>query len=247
MNQEDDLLKNLRQILNEQGIESFHVLEELVPVEEQMEYFRHFDKMRRENAAFDRDEEIVILFSSNQNVERKRKSLTRLASIPDVAAYRAIETYHSSPAEPELTNWSAMALLGSKIVLSSNLSGQQQIYISSGLGGLEKKLRFFGLFTTNERQPLSDLQKEIVEREFRFQLQQADIEIEKFKIKENYFTLLMLFPIDVDARLSINAAISEINQYGNFLETRFLFTNVKILTESEIKELLERGRPDIQG
>ncbi|MEA4904906.1 MAG: hypothetical protein VB090_08730, partial [Petrimonas sp.] len=124
--------------------------------------------------------------------------------------------------------------------LSSDLSGQQQIYVSSGLGGHEKKLRFFGLFTTNDRLPLTDLQKEIVDREFRFQLQQADVEIEKFEIKENYFTLLMLFPLDSDVRLGINAAIDEINQYGNFLDPKFLFTNVKILSDSEIKKLLEK-------
>ena len=241
MNGDEDLLKNLRQILNEQGIESFHVLEELVPIEEQMEYFRHFEKLRRDNDSFERDEEIVILFSSNQPIDRKKKSLVRLASIPDVGAYRAIETYHSSPADPELSNWSALALLGSKIILSSNLSGQQQIYVSSGLGGHEKKLRFFSMFTTKERQPFSNLQKEIVEREFKFQLSQADVEIEKFEIEENYFTILMLFPIEQDPRVSINAAIEEINQYGDFLDTKFLFTNVKILSEEEIQKMLNRG------
>ena len=240
MSQQDDLLKNLRQTLSEQGIESFHVLEDLVPIEEQMEYFRYFDRLRRENSPFVRDEEIALLFSPDATVERKKKSLSRLASIPDVGAYRAIETYHSSPLEPELFNWSSMSLVGSRIILSSDLSGQQQIYVSSGLGGHEKKLRFFGLFTTNDRQPLTDLQKEIVEREFHFQLQQADVEIEKFEIKDNYFTLLMLFPIDSDVRTSINEAVNEINQYGNFLDPKFLFTNVKILTESEIDKLLEK-------
>lgn len=240
MSQQDDLLKNLRQMLSEQGIESFHVLEDLVPIEEQMEYFRYFDQLRRESSPFVRDEEIGILFSADEPIERKKKSLLRLASIPDVGAYRAIETYHSSPLEPELFNWSSMSLVGSRIILSSDLSGQQQIYVSSGLGGHEKKLRFFGLFTTNNRQPLTDLQKEIVDREFRFQLQQAGVEIERFEMKDNYFTLLMLFPIDSDVRLSINDAINEINQYGNFLDPKFLFTNVKILSESEIDKLLKK-------
>jgi hypothetical protein len=157
-----------------------------------------------------------------------------------VGAYRAIETYHSSPLEPELANWSSMSLIGSRIILSSDLSGQQQIYVSSGLGGHEKKLRFFALFTTMDRTPFTDLQKEIVDREFRFQLQLADVEIEKFEMKENYFTLLMLFPLDSDVRSCINAAVSEINQYGNFLDPKFLFTNVKILSESEIRQLLEK-------
>lgn len=238
MNKEEDLLKNLRDIIKEQGIESFHLLEDLVPIEEQMDYFRHYDRVRNDSDKFDIDEEIVVLFSPNQTYQRKKDSLLRLASMPDVRAYRAIETYHSSPLEAELANWSSMSLLGSKILLSSNLSGQQQIYISSGLGGLENKLRFFGLFATKDRSGLTLLQREIIDREFRFQFEQANITIETFEIKENYFTIVMLFPIDSDAKIVINTTIEEINQYGNFLDTRYLFTNVRILSTQQIQDIL---------
>lgn len=240
MSGEDDLLAKLRETLNEQGIESFHILEDLVPIEEQMEYFRYFDRLRRENNPFVRDEEVAILFSPEVTIDQKKRSLTLLASIPDVGAYRSIETYHSSPLEPALFNWSAMALVSSRIVLSSDLSGQQQVYISSGLGGHDRKLRFFSLFTTNNRQDLTDLQREIVEREFIFQLQKAAVVIEKFEIKEKYFTILMLFPFDKDVKSSLNAAINECNQYGNFLDMKYLFTNVKILSETEIESLLQK-------
>lgn len=240
MNGHDDLLAKLRQTLEEQGINSFHILEDLVPIEEQMEYFQYFERLRGENNPFVRDEEVAVLFSPDAPVSRKKRSLILLASIPDVGAYRSIETYHSSPLEPELTHWSSMALVSSRIVLSSDLSGQQQVYISSGLGGQDKKLRFFSLFTTADRQPFTDLQKEIVEREFRFQLEKADVIIEKLEIKANYFTIQMLFAFDKDAKTCLDAAVQECNQYGNFLDTRFLFTNVKVLSEKEINNLLER-------
>ncbi len=240
MSEQDDLLKKLRETITEQGIDSFHILEDLVPIEEQMEYFKFFEKLRRENEPFRRDEEVAVLFSPDEPIDRKKRSLSLLASIPDVSAYRSIETYHSSPLEPELSNWSSMALVSSRIILSSDLSGQQQIYVSSGLGGHDKRLRFFALFTTNNRGSLTDLQREIVEREFQFQLQQAEVEIEKFEIKDNYFTILMLFPIEKDVRTNLNAAVNECNQYGNFLDPRFLFTNVKILSESEIENLLTK-------
>lgn len=226
--------------MEEQGIDSFHILEDLVPIEEQMEYFRYFDRIRRENRSFVRDEEVALLFSPEEPVERKKRSLILLASIPDVGAYRSIETYHSSPLEPELSHWASMALVSSRIVLSSDLSGQQQIYISSGLGGQDKKLRFFSLFTTIDRQPLTDLQKEIVTREFTFQLEKADVIIEKFEIKANYFTIQILFAFDSDARSCLDAAVNECNQYGNFLDKKFLFTNVKVLSEAEINNLLEK-------
>lgn len=241
MSNQDDLLSKLRQTLNEQGIDSFHILEELVPIEEQMEYFRYFDQLRKKKMHFVRDEEVALLFSPDVAVERKKKSLTLLASIPDVGAYRAIETYHSSPAEPELANWSAMALVSSRIVLNSDLSGQQQVYVSSGLGGLNKQLRFFSLFTTRNQQEMNVFQKEIVEREFKFQLQQADVVIEEFEVRNNYFTILMLISFNNDIHASLNAAIQECNQYGDFLDPKFLFTNMKVLSESEIERFIKRN------
>ncbi len=240
MSENYDLLKKLQETIMAQGIESFHMLEDSVPIEEQMKYFRYFEKLRVENIPFNRDEEIDILFSSDASVERKKQSLSLLATIPDVTAYRSIETYQSSPLEPELSDWASMSLISSRIVLSSDLSGQQQIYVSSGLGGMDKKLRFFSLFTTTDREPFTDLQKEIVEREFHFQLKQSDIEIEKIEMHDNYFTILMLLPIDRDVQTNLRDAVNECNQYGSFLDTRFLLTNTKILSESEIEKLLEK-------
>jgi REP element-mobilizing transposase RayT len=96
------------------------------------------------------------------------------------------------------------------------------------------------LFTTQNRENFTDLQKNIIESEFRFQLEQADVDIEKFEIEDNYFTILMLVPFDVNIKSILQAAINECNQYGNFLDTKFLFTNVKILSEEEIANLLKK-------
>jgi hypothetical protein len=240
MSEHDDILERLRQTLNEQGIDSFHILEDLVPLDIQMDYFKYFDILRKEKQTFDREKEAAILFSKYEDIERKKKSLTLLATIPDVGAYRTIETYHNNNSNTELSHWSSMALVSSRIVLTSDLSGQQQVYISSGLGGQDKKLRFFSLFTTNNRQEFSELQKEIIDREFTFHLKTADVYIEKFDIKNNYFTILLLFPFDEDIRSRLNSAVEECNQYGNFLNTKFLFTNIKILNEKEIGTLLNK-------
>ena len=233
------ILDKLRATINNLGIDSFHVLEELVPIEEQMDFFKYFDDLKDRKVRFERDTEIEMLFSSDVSIERKKESLAVLASIPDVKAYRAIETYHSNPLEPELRTWSAIALLGSRIGLDSEFSGKPQIYISSGLGGHDKKLRFFTLFITNSQENLTEVQKKLVEEEFRFQLENANVEIEAFEIKDNYFTLLFLFPFKTDVRAILQSAIEECNKYGNFLDTKFIFTNVKIFSDEEIQKLLD--------
>ena len=236
------ILDKLRATINHQGIDTFHVLEELVPIEEQMEYFKYFDDLKDRKVTFVRDTEIEMLFSADASIEQKKESLALLSSIPDVKAYRAIETYHSSPSEPELRNWSAIALLGSRIALDSDLSGKPQVYISSGLGGHDKKLRFFALFISPKGENFTDLQKQIIEREFKFQLNIADVDIESFDIEDNYFTILLLFPFETDVRAILQAVIEECNQYGNFLDNKFLFTNVKVFTEAEIQKEIEKKK-----
>ena len=235
----NNILDKLRATINKQGIDSFHVLEELIPIEEQMEFFKYFDDLNARKVRFVRDSEIEMLFSPDVSVERKKECLTLLSSIPDVKAYRAIETYQSSPLEPELKNWASIALLGSRIGLDTELSGKPQIYISSGLGGHNKKLRFFTLFISSSLENFTDLQKQIVEREFKFQLEGADVVIESFDIEANYFSILFLFPFKTDVRAILQSAIEECNQYGDFLDSKFLFTNVKVFSDKEIQKLLD--------
>lgn len=232
------ILDKLRTTINNQGIDSFHVLEESVPIEEQMEYFKYYDDLIDRGVRFVPDSEIEMLFSPDVSIERKKECIALLSSIPDVVAYRSLESYHSNPMEPELKNWSSIALLGSRIMLDSDLSGRQQIYISSGLGGHEKKLRFFSVFISPTRADFTDLQKQIVEREFRFQLENEDVDIESFQIANNYFTILLLFPFKTDVRAILQSSIEECNQYGSFLDNKFLFTNVKVFTEAEIQQFL---------
>ncbi len=63
-------MAKLRETLEQQGIDSFHILEDLVPVEVQMEYFRYFERLRRENEPFMRDEEVALLPSKRTTAAR---------------------------------------------------------------------------------------------------------------------------------------------------------------------------------
>lgn len=237
----NNILDKLRTTINNNGIDSFHILEELVPIEEQMEYFKYFDDLKERGVRFEPDTEIKMLFSPDVSIDRKKECIALLSSIPSVKAYRALETYQADPMEPELKNWSSIALLGSRISLDSELSGKPQTYISSGLGGHDKKLRFYALFISSTREDFTDVQKKMIEREFRFQLEAVGVDIETFEIEDNYFSILLLFPFKTDVRATLQSAIEECNQYGDFLDSKFLFTNVKVFTKEEIQKLIDNN------
>ncbi len=237
----DKMLSQLRDSSGELK-DNMHMLNEIVPVEEQMKYFQFSKYIQKdtEKDHMDRNYLIARLFTPEVGIEDKRYYLSVLAGIVDVAAYRAIETYHSSPMEPELKYWSALALAESKILLDAEFSGQKQFFVSTGLGGVGKKLRFFGVIATKNRESFTPFQNELLLRELRFQFQNNDVDIEELEYRDNYLRILLLCGLNHDARICIEKAIDEANEFGDFLDPRFILTNVKAIDDKEIVEVLNK-------
>ena len=129
----------------------FHVLEQRVPVEKQLQYFKFSDRLRKEAVPWtenDFEQFESDLYNPESTGEYKRRILSIFAVSKDVKSYRRLERYVQSP-DPELTDWAYMALMESRIMLESELSEEKQIYISTGLGGKGRKLRFYLLLQTN--------------------------------------------------------------------------------------------------
>ncbi|NDW09112.1 hypothetical protein [Dysgonomonas sp. 520] len=237
----DDMLSKLRDSSGEMK-PNLHILNEIVPVEEQVRYFKFSKYIQNNNDKdkFDRNYLIARLFTPEVNVEDKRYYLTVLASLTDVAAYRAIEAYHRNPLEKELQNWSAMALIESRILLDTELSGEKQFYVSTGLGGKDNKLRFFAVIASASRNEFTVFQKEILIRELQFAFDRDKIEIESLEIKPDYIRLLLLCDLNHQVNLSIENAIKECNELGDFVDEKFLVTNLKQLNDDEISKLLRK-------
>ncbi len=223
----------------------FHVLEQRIPVETQMEYFKHSELKRKQPVDYSLTdtecEEIYALLQLDAiPAEDKKDYLTQLALSKSVKAYRLLEQYAREP-HPSVANWTYLALMESRISLESELSDEKQIYISTGLGGREDKLRFYVLLLSVENQPFQDYQRNVIEREFTFALPKQDCEIEYLKINANYVELLFLISVKADIKAMLDQVIAECNQYGSFLADLFTITNVKELTNEEIEDILRRN------
>ncbi len=221
---------------------NMHLLNEMVPVEEQMKYFEYskYIQSTKDNSALDRNYLIARLFTPEIDIEDRRYYLSALAGIVDVAAYRALETYHSSPLETGLTNWSAMALAESKMLLDTELSGEKQFFVSTGLGGKDGKLRYFSVVASYDRSDFNDFQKETLLRELQFAFKTHNIEVESIEIKHNYLKMFILCGLNQDGHECIDNAINECNEMGHFVDNKFLLTNVKQIKDSEIEILLKQ-------
>lgn len=239
----DDILNEFRDSSGELNT-NLHIMEDTVSVEEQMQYFEYAKRVRDDRTHVDRNYLISMLFTPEIDLERKRYCLSMLGGFTDVAAYRALETYHSSPLEPELKNWSALALVESRILLDSDLSGEKQYLIATGLGGIKDRLRFFSAFRSKNSEPFTDLQIEVIRREFDFQFEKDKVVVEDFQIKDNYVRMLLLHYVGKDLMPTIQNAIRECNQLGGFIDEKIMLTNVKQFSDEELVHLLKNKKSE---
>jgi hypothetical protein len=220
----------------------FHVLEHQVPVEQQMEYFKFSNTVRQEikdMEVIDIDKCIYELTSAVHTKENKKRILSILAASRQVKAYRFLENYvHET--DVELANWANMALMESRIILESELSGERQIYISTGLGGKSDKLRFYTLIISAQKDSFAEYQQKIINDEFKYALPKKDCDLERLTIGKNYVELVTLAPLTVNLKNILDDIIIECNQYGNFLREIYAITNVKEFDEREIADILKK-------
>jgi len=221
----------------------FHILEHRIPVEQQLNYFKYSEKVRKSSVELnDSDYELYTASLDNQehSKEEKKMILSVLASSKQVRAYRLLERYVQNPDEG-LVNWAYMALMESRITLESELSGEKQIYISTGLGGKGESIRFYVLILSSEGKDFKEYQREVIEKEFGYFFPKNDCEIERLTVGDKYVELVFLIPIRTDIKALLEETIQECNLYGNFLSELFTVTNVKELTKEEISKILEEN------
>ena len=236
MKNDRNTLKELQNSLeNIKG--NLHVLEVNIPVEKQMEYFRYAEGIRRDNVNSPTvQENIRILFSTDSSHIDKKYALAFLATSGSVDAFRAIEAYNETCSD----DWAVMSLMQARITLESEFSDEKQIFISTGLGGKDDKLRFYAFFKSKGKRIFSDYQKKLTEKELFYSIQNNQGIIEEIQIQDKYFTILFLINFHVNIKAMLDEAIDECNQYGDFINKGFTITNVKMFSEEEIQNELSK-------
>ena len=126
------------------------------------------------------------------------------------------------------------------MVLESKIMDENQVFISTGLGGRDEKLRYFVVLMTRSRIDLTESQQMIIKNEFEFILKKFDAELEESHFSGSLATILMLLPMKFSLKSVFREAIDECNSYGDFLNDDFIVTNVRVLSFKEIEEFLER-------
>lgn len=235
--EENNNLKKIQEAI-ESLPENFSVLEEQIDVELQMEYFEYTKDKSNNEAIEDFDEAEKQLYDPEIPDDDKKRLLVRLAGHDKVEAFRMIERFQKQ-AEGVLRSWAILAIQESRMILQSSLLDEQQVFISTGLGGKGQNIRYFiTLLNEDIDIEFTDTQKKLIETEFQFFLNESEGVLEEIKFENGFALGLFLFPLKKNLQDIFRSFIDECNQYGNFLREDVIITNVKKLSIDEIKEFL---------
>lgn len=221
--------------------DNFNVLEEQIDIQLQAEYFEFAKKFREGKSVGRYLKQKNMLFDPNIDVSKKKKVLTALASSVAVEDFRTIEKYFENP-EKELKEWAILALQESRMLLQSSLLEEQQVFISTGLGGKGQKLRYFVVFLNRNGGELTPMQKKMLNDELIYALEKNKGELEELNCMIDFTTAMVILPITSPLKNLFQGVIDECNQYGDFLQDDMVITNVKRLNPVEILDLLKQQK-----
>ncbi len=216
---------------------SFNILQNQIDVDLQMKYF---ELSRRVKEGL--EGELVLkesgkLFEDEVDFDEKKEILAKLASLDNVKAFRIIEKFYSDAPE-EIAEWTALAYQESRLLLESKLLDENQVLISTGLGGKGEKLRYFVVLLGRSEENLTEMQKKVIKTEFSYTLKKHNSEVEDFNFSETMATVKAVIPMKKPVKAVLEEALVECNNYGNFLKDNFIITNVKELSFNEVKDFL---------
>lgn len=230
-----------------------YVLEQRVPVNVQMTYFKHSERLRMDSPwVLSADEEQVEAWcdqllamepveNSAHNQVEKRNLLSMLANSRSVKAFRFLENYVNQ-VDPGVADWASMALMESQMLLEAELSEEQRIYVSTVMGGKGHKMRFCVVLYADNAIPFLPYQCKVIEEEIPFHLNKVEGELERLEVKPLYAKLICLLPIRVDIRQLFADVIRVCNECGNFLQEGYTIANTQEYTEEEILKEIEKNR-----
>ncbi|HKK61121.1 MAG TPA: hypothetical protein VJ951_01095 [Bacteroidales bacterium] len=239
MEENENLYDKIKEIIGNVP-DDLNILEDSIDVDLQAEYFEFSSKLSRKYDKKWALQQLGTLQNPYSSIGMKKNVLTRLATLENIEAYRAIETYMEHP-DKELKQWGQLALQESKMHMKSHLLEENQILISTGLGGRDNRLRYFVVLVARNKIDINDLQVDILKKEFIYTIEKYDGIIEDFDYSGYLVAFMILLPIKHPVRNILSEGIDQCNQLGDFLEPDSIITNVRRISFDEVVEHLENN------
>lgn len=217
----------------------YDILEQGIDIQTQKEYINY-------SSTFDRGELTeketlglsIILFDKDAPLDKKKWSLTLLAHLGTIEAFRQIEKYNNHP-DNEIRQWTLLSLQECKMFLESSLLDESIGFISSGLGGLDNRLRYYFLVLPLTDRLFTNSEKDIIRNEFSLVCKDLNSIMEIIDLSDTFVGLTVQVPLDVAVGMLIENRIKKCNELGDFIFEHYYTTNQNIPKQSEISDIIK--------
>lgn len=239
MPSQKDLFDKIQKIYSDNP-QRLNIIEEQIDIEIQMNYFKRSAMLKKHVVELeDVLAKVPLLYDVDARLEEKRDILIQLASIEDVDTFRFLEKYKNE-ATGEIKLWASMAYRESKMLIESSLLDDEndQILISTGLGGKGTSLRYFICLVHKNEDPFTEVQEQIIKNEFDSSTEKYGSVIESFSVENHLVKTFLLVPINVPIKNVVADVIEAGEELGNFLDDHTIITNVRALSNEEIEEVI---------
>lgn len=235
------MTENIDRFLDNLDEQNYYMLEEEIDIEIQNKYFKHSRKFADKVSKDEVMSSVPRLSDLEVSIEDKKSILAQLASLRDVEAYRILEKECRQFENDELNTWSILAYNESKMILNGTLKNEQQVFISTGLGGKDGKFRYFVVLLPHESiGKFNSFQREFIVKELEFTLKQQKSTLEKtIEISEDYLSFKILIPIKTNIPKLFNDILTNCNQLAPFVSKQFIITNVSEMDKEEIEDFMK--------
>lgn len=238
MTSKSDIYIKLKEIIGE-GNTGFSILEERIDVDTQLNFFEVSSHLK-EKMTYSKDllKEGEMLFNKKVSIKDKKELLIKLSLLGEIEAYYIIKDFRES-AQGELFDWAVLASYQSRIRLTGKYMDEQQVFISTGLGGKGNMIRYYVVFKHDSDIRFSELESKVVKSEIEFVLNRNRSVCEKINYENQYIKIYALIPFVTSAKELFNEIIRNCNQLGEFINENFVITNIKEISDRDLEHFFK--------
>lgn len=237
MNNPNNLYEHLQQMSGGKNA-NINILQEEIDIDLQVDYFKKAKEVKKNlDKNYDYLTNVEKLYNPDVDDDDKKTLICQLASFDKVDYFRALEKYIELVDE-QLKSWATLAVQESRMLIESSLLDEKQLFISTGLGGKGSKLRYFVALISTSNGAFTPAHQDIINKEFSFNLNKFDGELEEIVFDDKFAMMTCLLPIQKPIQEILNKTTQECNTFGNFIQKNILITNVKKLSTDEIHDFL---------
>lgn len=232
----EKILAQMRQIALKHP-EKIRIVETNVNAEVQLEFYSMMQDVDKSYHDMDLPE-IFAQLSDCDDIQHRKKLLVAIASTGEIEAYRFLEKYLET-CDDDIKKWALLACQQCQMFLESSLLDESKIYVASGLGGKDHRLRYIFVLAGKKKEPFSDFEKKVMENEAKYYLEKSDSVCETIQYDGNYAICTALVPLHEDIVELVQSIIDEVNQYGGFIMQSIFITNEKLVSREALDKMFD--------